>query len=71
MPLACQRADTLLQPCPARVSCCAGGSITIGTGSSKLGETDYVSTVFRWIREAFPHPDHQLVNGAVGGVPSR
>lgn len=47
-----------------------GGSITIGTGSSKLGETDYVSTVFRWIREAFPHPDHQLVNGAVGGVPS-
>ncbi|KAL4444661.1 hypothetical protein ABPG77_002478 [Micractinium sp. CCAP 211/92] len=47
-----------------------GGSITIGTGSSKIGETDYVSTVFRWIRETFPHPDHQLVNGAVGGVPS-
>lgn len=47
-----------------------GGSITQGHGSSEYGKTDFVTTVFDWIRKAFPHPDHQLTNGAVAGVGS-
>ncbi|KAK9829249.1 hypothetical protein WJX72_004751 [[Myrmecia] bisecta] len=48
----------------------AGGSVTIGSGTPNFSLDGYVSQVFDWVNQTFPHTKHKLVNGGMGGITS-